>query len=341
MLSSILYSAALVSLASAHGVILAAQGDAGSPASVGFQVDASIARNCTGISPCQQDTTIIRDSEITQNIVNECGRTELTGNIDVGENTEAALAAKAVTSVKAGSSVTVTLHQVNADGAGPYSCDIDMTSNAGIISQNLTVTNNVPGVNGLSSAKTTDFNITVQMPTNLKCVGASTGNVCTVRCRNNAVAGPFGGCFAVQQTDTTANVNSANQITTSQSLAAVQAQILQNQKDLPVAVEMNQNQGTTEALAAAVVANNLAGHSVTTTAFPTQTLAIENINGAAATSAAAAATTTSAAKASTTSKASKASKAAKGAKASKRAVDESAAAALKWAKRAMGAEDSA
>ncbi|RDW88989.1 hypothetical protein BP6252_01021 [Coleophoma cylindrospora] len=335
MLSSILYSAALVSVASAHGVILAAQGVAGSPASVGFQVDASIARNCTGISPCQQDTTIIRDSEITQNIVNECGRTELTGNIDVGENTEAALAAKAVTSVTAGSSVTVTLHQVNADGAGPYSCDIDMTSNAGIISQNLTVTNNVPGVNGLSSAKTTDFNITVQMPTNLKCVGASTGNVCTVRCRNNAVAGPFGGCFAVQQTDTTANVNSANQITTSQSLAAVQAQILQNQKDLPVAVSMNQQQGTSDALAAAVVANNIAGHSVTTSAFPTQTLAIENINGAAATVASSvassAATTTSAAKAS------KASKAAKGAKASKRAVDES----LKWAKRAMGAEDSA
>ena len=37
MLSSILYSAALLSLANAHGVILAAQGEAGSPASVGFQ----------------------------------------------------------------------------------------------------------------------------------------------------------------------------------------------------------------------------------------------------------------------------------------------------------------
>lgn len=48
------------------------------------------------------DTTIIRDAEITANIVNQCGRTELTGNIDVGENTENALAAGQVTEVKAG-----------------------------------------------------------------------------------------------------------------------------------------------------------------------------------------------------------------------------------------------
>jgi hypothetical protein len=91
-------------------------------------VDDAIARNCTGISPCQQDTTIIRDSEITANIVNECGRTELSGNIDVGENTENALAANKVTMVKAGTKMTVTIHQVNADGAGPYTCDLDETS---------------------------------------------------------------------------------------------------------------------------------------------------------------------------------------------------------------------
>jgi len=132
-----------------------------------------LARNCTGISPCQQDTTIIRDAEIAANVVNECGRTELTGNIDVGENTENALAAGAVTKVTKGGSVVVTIHQVNADGAGPYTCDLDETSNSGVISQNLTVTNNVPGVNGLSQAKTTDFNITVTMPTDLACTGGT------------------------------------------------------------------------------------------------------------------------------------------------------------------------
>lgn len=85
-----------------------------------ISVEGDIARNCTAISPCQQDATIIRDAEITANIANECGRTELGGNIDVGENTENALAANAVTQVSPGGEMTVTIHQVNADGAGPY-----------------------------------------------------------------------------------------------------------------------------------------------------------------------------------------------------------------------------
>ena len=76
-------------------------------------VDQNLARNCTTISPCQQDSTIIRDSEITQNIVNSCGRTEIAGNIDVGEQTENELAANRMTQVSAGSVMTVTIHQVS------------------------------------------------------------------------------------------------------------------------------------------------------------------------------------------------------------------------------------
>jgi hypothetical protein len=48
----------------------------------------------------------------------------------VGENTENALAAGTVTQVQSGTELTVTIHQVNADGAGPYVCDMDPTSNA-------------------------------------------------------------------------------------------------------------------------------------------------------------------------------------------------------------------
>lgn len=53
-------------------------------------------------------------------MANECGRTEIAGNIDIGEQTENALAAGQVTQVKAGGTITMTIHQVNADGAGPY-----------------------------------------------------------------------------------------------------------------------------------------------------------------------------------------------------------------------------
>ncbi|TVY24791.1 hypothetical protein LHYA1_G006839 [Lachnellula hyalina] len=340
---SFLCSAALLSLANAHGVILAAQGVAGSPASVGFQgdimlvhheigrlIDPALARNCTGISPCQQDTTIIRDAEIAANTVNECGRTELTGNIDVGENTENALAANAVTSVQKGTSMTVTIHQVNADGAGPYACDLDQTSNSGVISQNLSVTNNVPGVNGLSQAKTTDFNITVAMPANLACTGGSTGNICTVRCRNNAVAGPFGGCFAVQQTDVTPTTNSANQINTSQSKSAVDSQVKGNQADLPAAVAANQEQGTTDQLKALSSADAnggtaaLGGVAVTTKASPTQSLALDNVGANAAVATTSAAASAKAASTATTGK-----KGAKGAKNQRRDMS------LKWARRSL------
>ncbi|KAL1644647.1 hypothetical protein SLS61_008698 [Didymella pomorum] len=238
-------SIALVALAAtvqAHGVILQAVGEQG--ASQGFLVDQNLARNCTTISPCQQDSTIIRDSEITQNIVNSCGRTEINGNIDVGEQTENELAAGRVTSVKAGTVMTVTIHQVNADGAGPYECDLDETSNAATKFTKLKVANNVPGANGLSQAKEQDFTISVAMPDKLNCIGASTGNICTVRCRNTAVAGPFGGCFAVQQTDGQGRQDTtAAGVDTAQTLQGISAQILQNQKDLPVAIAANQAAG--------------------------------------------------------------------------------------------------
>ncbi|POS69307.1 hypothetical protein DHEL01_v212299 [Diaporthe helianthi] len=252
-LARVLLAAAFASLAHGHSQILNAQGDSGSPSSVGFLVEDDIARNCTSISPCQQDATIIRDAEIVANIANECGRTELGGNIDVGENTENALAANAVTQVSPGGEITVTIHQVNADGAGPYTCDMDPTGNSlGATGQiPLEVTNNVPGANGFSQAKTVDFNMTVKMPSDMNCTGASTGNICTVRCRNNALAGPFGGCFPVQQAGADTKTNVASEITTTQTLDGVQKQVEQNKQDLAAAIAANQQEGSDEGKAAA------------------------------------------------------------------------------------------
>jgi hypothetical protein len=88
------------------------------------------------------------------------------------------------------------------------------------------------------------------------CTG-STGNICTVRCRNNAQAGPFGGCFPVQQTDITPNVNSANTITTAQTLEGVDNQIAENQIDLPVAIAANQNAGSGTAVQGLAAANGM------------------------------------------------------------------------------------
>jgi hypothetical protein len=249
------------------------------------------------------------------NLVNECGRTELTGNIDVGENTENALAAGAVTQVQKGGELTVTIHQVNADGAGPFVCDLDVTSNSNGVSGQipLEVQNNVPGSNGFSQAKAQDFNITVKMPADFTCTGgmsstltarlclayiliyfvASTGDVCTVRCRNNAVAGPFGGCFAVQQVDTTGKVNTPQNIATKQSLEISDSQVLLNQADLAAAIAGNQKAGEPQALKNAEAA--IAPLSVVTKEFPVETPVV----GAADPAATATAAVTSAAPAAT------------------------------------------
>lgn len=53
---------------------------------------------------------------------------------------------------------------------------MDPTGNSlGLTGQTpLTVTNNVPGVNGLSQNKEADFNMTIKMPANFTCIGGKT-----------------------------------------------------------------------------------------------------------------------------------------------------------------------
>jgi len=98
--------------------------------------------------------------------------------------------------------ITMTFHQVNQDGAGPLTAQIDATS-AGTdpaAFQDAKVTQNVPGIGigGLSAAQTTDFPVKVQMPAGMTCSGSAGGanNVCVVRLQNAALAGPFGGSAA-------------------------------------------------------------------------------------------------------------------------------------------------
>ncbi|CZT43999.1 related to gEgh 16 protein [Rhynchosporium secalis] len=214
VLQVLYWAPALIALSTAQGVIQFAQGPTG-PASLPLQINLK-----------ENDANIINLNEITTNVVNECGRTLLGGNIDIGEQTEGQLIAKTVTSATAGSKVDVAINQVDANGAGPYTCDLDLKGNAnGFNGQTPLDVQESKAVNGI-------INLSVTMPKDMACLGASRGDVCTVRCFNSAVAGPFGGCFAVQQTDTDASKNSANTINTAQTLEGVLAQVNQNQLDL-------------------------------------------------------------------------------------------------------------
>lgn len=98
-------------------------------------------------------------------MVNECGRTLLAGNIDVGENTETQLANKTVTQVTAGSNVTFTIAELNTDGAGPYTCDLDEAGNI----QGATGQRQLAVAEQDSKAGT--ITLVATLPDNLKCIG--------------------------------------------------------------------------------------------------------------------------------------------------------------------------
>jgi len=101
--------------------------------------------------------------------------------------------------------ISMTFHQVNQDGAGPLTAQIDATSGGKdpAAFKDAKVTQNVPGIGigGLSAAATTDFPVKVQMPAGMTCSGSAGGasNVCVVRLQNAALAGPFGGSAAFTQ----------------------------------------------------------------------------------------------------------------------------------------------
>jgi len=233
--------AVLAASVSAHGVITEIQG-ANKVVMPGLSVADGTPRDCASPRcGSEADTSIIRAREMGTNRATALGRTK-NGPVDAGAaiakfmGSGAAPAAAATKrqakgagagqktakgAVEQGVSkaagqgasaglptctdsgeITMTFHQVNQDGAGPLTAQIDPTS-AGTdpaAFQDAQVTQNVPGIGigGLSAAQTTDFPVKVQMPAGMTCSGSAGGanNVCVVRLQNAALAGPFGGSAA-------------------------------------------------------------------------------------------------------------------------------------------------
>lgn len=103
--------------------------------------------------------------------------------------------------------INMVFRQINQDGAGPLTAEVDGTSGGTDPNafQTAEVTQDVPGlgIQGLSLATNTDFPLTVQMPAGMTCDASVGGadNVCVVRVRNGAAAGPFGGSAAFTQSN--------------------------------------------------------------------------------------------------------------------------------------------
>ncbi|KAH9883834.1 hypothetical protein F4778DRAFT_788202 [Xylariomycetidae sp. FL2044] len=187
---------ATAQLAAGHSVITGATGDAGGTG-MAIGVDSTTPRDGTRRRPFQQDATRFRgDQEDT------IGETIGAGNNNLEQGTQAIMAETGdeLPQVTAGGELSMTLHQVNSDGAGPYTCMINDDGTAETWTD-IDVTQSPPGEDSRDrDGEATDFPLTAAIPAGQECTGTVAGqeNTCLVRCQNGARAGPFGGVVPVQ-----------------------------------------------------------------------------------------------------------------------------------------------
>ncbi|KAH8174577.1 CAS1-like protein [Sarocladium implicatum] len=183
--------------AAAHSIITNAVGNAGG-SGMALGVDSSTPRDGTNRNPFQQDATRFRGASAeTFGETLKGGDNNLEqGTTDIMEETGDQLP-----QITPGGNVQMTIHQVNSDGAGPYTCMIN-ADGTGTTWDNIPVTTNVEGnERGRNrDGEMQDFPLVASIPQGQTCTGTAAGeqNVCLVRCQNPARAGPFGGVVPVQ-----------------------------------------------------------------------------------------------------------------------------------------------
>ncbi|KAJ7597767.1 hypothetical protein C8J56DRAFT_1001547 [Mycena floridula] len=181
-----------------HAVIIDVTG-ANGVSTMGFGVGD---RTGTNEQPFQIDTPVLKDLT-----TDPCGATLQSGSINIAKALTTAISQGGgdLPSLSANGSITFTLHQVNADGGGPFTAMVN-TDATGKTWEPATVTQNAPGSNGIVTGGPVDSVLIAQLPSGTACTGGSTGNVCLVRLSNGGAgqeaslangAGPFGGCAAV------------------------------------------------------------------------------------------------------------------------------------------------
>jgi len=186
--ASLLSALLVASAVSAHGTITAVKG-ANGVTGVGFGVT-----DVTG----KKLRLFNQASRYIKGDTSACGSQKLDGKKQTPINQAAEFSkaiAKGVPTVAADGSISMTLFQVNGDGAGPYVCEVSADA-SGKKFVTMQVTKDVPGTKGKSNAKNTAFPLNVKLPKGTKCTGEK--NTCLIRCKNGN-SQPFGGCAVVAQ----------------------------------------------------------------------------------------------------------------------------------------------
>lgn len=129
-------------LVAGHAAIVAATGDVGG-AGMALGVDTSTPRDGTRRNPFQQDATRFRGDA-----AETFGETLAGGdnNLEAGTRAIMAETGDQLPQVSQGGEVQMTLHQVNADGGGPYQCMIN-ADGTGQQWTDIQVTQQAPGRN--------------------------------------------------------------------------------------------------------------------------------------------------------------------------------------------------
>jgi hypothetical protein len=117
---------AAAQLVAGHGAIIAATGDAGGTG-MALGVDTSTPRDGTRRNPFQQDSTRFR-GDAAETVGETLGGGD--NNLEAGTQAIMAETGDSLPQVTAGGEVQMTLHQVNSDGAGPYTCEINADGTA-------------------------------------------------------------------------------------------------------------------------------------------------------------------------------------------------------------------
>ncbi|KAK6356051.1 hypothetical protein TWF718_000425 [Orbilia javanica] len=124
--------------------------------------------------------------------------------LNIAEEVDTLIKESLIPQASAGGWMKMRIHQVNADGAGPFRCKLDQTGLASNFTDWIPLTQNIPGdAHSVNHHTVRSGHLWLQMPLpkDLACTGTygNYQNICMVRCENQAVNGPFGGCVPFQQ----------------------------------------------------------------------------------------------------------------------------------------------
>ncbi|POW14365.1 hypothetical protein PSHT_07425 [Puccinia striiformis] len=184
----------------AHLTMVSMMGETNGYKGTSFGEMEGVPRNGTARFPFQADSGVIRQGDIDRGTASHGYSSH---NLQLPHSAEN----EGLPDLAPGGRITITTHQINADGAGPYSCAVD-TGATGEKFVPIPIEVNIPGANGRSDARAIDLPLVARMPSDMICTGGADKQTCLIRCMNGAKAGPFGGCLAfTQKTGAAENAN--------------------------------------------------------------------------------------------------------------------------------------